>query len=111
MTTPAYYLIPLNSTPQQFQITLAGVDYTLTVKWNDIGQSWILDIADVDEVPIAACIPLITGADLLSGLAYLGIGGQLFVYTNQGLFPNEVPNLDNLGVDSNLYFFTSNPNE
>lgn len=108
---PAYYIIPLNSQPQVFDITLAGVDYVMTVKWNDMGQSWIMDIADVNGVPIVGCIPLITGADLLVGLAYLGIGGQLFILTSQGKYPDEVPGLDDLGVNSNIYFYTSNPNE
>lgn len=106
-----YYLIPLTNIPQQFQITLAGVDYILTVKWNDIGLCWFLDIANADEVPIATSIPLITGDDLLDGLAYLGIGGQLFVFTNVGKYPDAVPTLENLGVETNLYFFTGNPNE
>ena len=111
MSTPLAYLIPLTNQPQQFEITLAGVDYLMTVKWNDIGQSWILDIADVNNDPIVGCLPLITGADLLDGLDYLGIGGQLFVCNAQGLYPDDVPTLDNLGVDINLYFSTSNPNE
>lgn len=111
MTTPAYYLIPLTNTPQQIQITLAGIDYTITAKWNDIGQSWILDIGDVNGDPIVSCVPLVTGTDLLTGLEYLGIGGQLFVYTNRGRYPDAVPTLDNLGDNINLYFFTSSTDE
>lgn len=107
MAEQAYFLIPLTSTPQEFEITLAGVDYTLTVKWNDVGQSWALDIADVDGNPIVAFIPLVTGTDLLVGLEYLGIGGSLFVFTNAGKYPDAVPTLDNLGNDINLYFYTS----
>lgn len=106
-----YYQIPLTNIPQNFQITLAGVVYGMTVKWNDIGQTWILDIADSNDVPIASCLPLITGADLLEGLAYLGIGGSLFVFTNAGAIPSEIPTLYNLGTDTGLYFFTDNPNE
>lgn len=106
-----YYQIPLTNIPQNFQITLAGVVYSMTVKWNDIGQTWILDIADSDDVPIAYCLPLITGADLLEGLAYLGIGGGLFVFTNAGAIPAKIPTLYNLGTDTGLYFFTDNPNE
>jgi hypothetical protein len=100
------FLIPLANTPQSFQITLAGVTYTMTVKWNaqpDAG--WVMDLADSNNNSLAAGIPLITGLDCLSGLEYLGIEGSLFVMTNGD--PFAVPTLDNLGTDSNLYFQTS----
>lgn len=98
--------IPVTNSPQTFQISLAGKDYSLTCKFNSaVEAGWIIALADTNTgVPIADNIPLITGADLLVGLEYLGIGGQLFVYTDgDGL---AVPTLDNLGVESNLYFQT-----
>lgn len=98
------FVIPLVNLPQQFTIDLAGVTYTLVSKWNDIGQTWILDILDSAQNPITCGMPFITGADLLEGLQYLGIDGSLIVYTNG--MPSAVPTLDNLGVDSNLYFQT-----
>lgn len=108
---PQYYLIPFSNIPQQVQITLAGVDYVLTVKWNDIGQSWILDIQDVNENDLVKGLPLVTGTDLLDGLQYLGIGGALWVLDNSGNIPALVPDLNTLGNSENLYFYTSNPNE
>lgn len=102
MATPSNYLIPLVNLPQQFTIDLAGITYTLVSKWNDVAQSWFLDILDSVQNPIACGIPLITGADLLVGLEYLGIDGSLIVYTNGD--PTAVPTLNNLGVDCNLYF-------
>lgn len=100
------YLIPLVNEPQEFDIALAGVEYTLTCKWNDQPDSgWLLDIADSSGVPIVTNIPLITGLDLLEGLDYLGLQGSLFIYTDTDAF--SVPTLDNLGGDSNLYFQTS----
>jgi hypothetical protein len=105
------YLIPLDNFAETFEITLAGVDYTLTTRWNDaVDAGWILDIADSNQNPIAVGIPLITGADCLDGLTYLGIGGSLLVLTT-GASPLDVPTFANLGIDSNLYFQTSNPNE
>jgi hypothetical protein len=105
MPTLSNYLIPLVNIPQTFSVNLAGINYTMTVKWCDIGQSWILDLADASQNVLAAGLPFITGADLLDGLAYLGVQGSLFSYTN-GL-PFAVPTLDNLGSDANLYFQTS----
>lgn len=105
MSTLSNYTVPLVNLPQVFTIDLAGVTYTLTSKWNDQAQSWYLDIADSAQNPIACGIPFITGADLLSGLAYLGINGSFIVYTDGD--NSAVPTQDNLGVDSNLYFQTA----
>lgn len=97
------FLIPLVNTPQTFQISLGIVPYTLTCKWNNSTQSgWVLDIADQSQNPIVCGLPLITGADVLDGLEYLGISGELWVATTGN--PTAVPTLDNLGIDSNLYF-------
>ena len=105
------YLIPLANTPQVFEIELAGVNYNLTCKYNTQPDSgWVLDIADDSNNPICANIPLVTGTDLLYGLEYLGIGGSLYVVTS-GASPNDIPTLDNLVTDCNLYFQTSNTNE
>lgn len=101
-----WFLIPLISTPQSFQIGLAGVNYIMTVKWNDsLDAGWEFDLilSDTAEFLIAGA-PLITGCDCLSGLEYLGIGGQLFVNTNGD--PSAVPTFTNLGTESNLYFAT-----
>jgi hypothetical protein len=99
------YLIPVVNIPQTFTIDLGGTTYTLTVKWNDIAQSWFADIADESQNPLACGIPLICGADLLQQLAYLGIPGSVYVYTNGQAYA--VPTLDNLGTECNLYFQTT----
>lgn len=103
------YQIPLTNISQQFEIVLGGTDYFLTVKWNDQPDAgWILDIADTNNNPIVCGLPLITGGNILEGLNYLGFGGGLFVLTN-GAMPDDVPTVDNLGTDSNLYFQTGSP--
>jgi len=103
-------LIPLVNEPQTFEIALAGVNYLLTCKYNPSADAgWVLDIADANtNDPIAANIPLITGADCLAGLGYLGIDGQFWVSTDGN--PDAVPTYDNLGVNSNLYFLTDATN-
>lgn len=104
MTT---FLIPLSNVPQIFDIALAGVNYTMTSRWNDADEAgWIIDLVNADTgLPVASNIPLITGADCLSGLEYLGIEGEFIVLTDGDAFA--VPTLDNLGVESNLYFLTN----
>ena len=104
MSTTTNYEVPLTNEPQTFEIALGGKDYQITNKWNDSDDSgWVLDIADSEGNPIACNIPLITGGDCLAGLEYLELGGSLIVNTN-GSNPYNVPTLDNLGVDSILYF-------
>lgn len=99
-------VIPLQNIPQTFEITLAGIDYIMTCKWDDAAEAgWLIDLVDgITNNSIVAGIPLVTGTDILSGLEYLGINGQLFVYTDGD--QNAVPTLDNLGVECNLYFVT-----
>jgi hypothetical protein len=101
MATP--FLIPLQPTNQVFTITLGGVQYQFTVKWNDANQAWTLDIADATGAnPIVSGIPIVTGADLLAPYGYLNFGGQLIAQTTNDT--NAVPTLANLGSAGNLYF-------
>jgi hypothetical protein len=99
-----WFLIPLLSIPQTFQIQLAGINYQLTVKWNAADEAgWQFDLSDADtNTPILAGQPFITGTSCLAGLEYLGIGGDFWIYTNGDA--DAVPTFTNLGVDSNLYF-------
>ncbi len=99
------FLVPLNGIPQNFSINLAGTSYTLTVKYNAIIETWIMDIADANQNVLVAGLPFVTGTTLLNGLEYLGIDGDFVVYTDGN--PTAIPTLDNLGVKSNLYFGTT----
>ena len=78
----------------------------MTCRWNSaVEGGWVLDFTDADSgEPIVANIPLVTGVNLLDGLEYLGFNGELYVYTDGD--QNAVPTLENLGVESNLYFQT-----
>lgn len=108
-TLPGFstFLLPLANVPQTFDITINGVDYTMTCKFNSAPDAgWAFDLQDANTgAPIAANIPLITGCDCLAGLEYLGIGGQFIVYTDGD--DTAIPTLDNLGIQSNLYFLTT----
>lgn len=95
------FLIPLANTPQTFNIPLAGVQYTITSKWNEF-CGWVLDIYDgLSGVSLVMNMPLVVGADLFDQYAYLGLPGQAIVYTDGDQYAE--PTLDNLGTMSNLY--------
>lgn len=98
------FLVPLSNSPQDFLITLAGRELRLINKWNNSDEGgWVLDIFDGEtNEPIVANIPMVTGCDLLEQYEYLGLNGRLIVFTDGDELA--VPTLDNLGVESNLYF-------
>ncbi len=100
------FVLPLVNIPQTFTINLAGIDYDMTCRWNDAADAgWVLDFVNTNtSVPVVSNIPLITGADCLAGLEYLGFNGKLIVYTDGD--QNAVPTLTNLGVEVNVYFGT-----
>lgn len=103
MTT---FVLPLLNIPQQFEISLGGKDYLMTCRWNNADEGgWAVDFVDViTNLAIVSNIPLITGADCLAGLEYLGFNGELIVYTDGAEL--QPPTFENLGVESNLYYQT-----
>lgn len=100
------FKVPVVNIPQTFEIALGGVSYILTCKWNPANEGgWILDFADAQtNEPIVTNVPLITGANILENLDYLGFTGALYIFTDGNDLA--VPTLENLGVESNLYFQT-----
>lgn len=97
------YEVPLVAgTPQKVKVPLAGVTYTLTVKWCVPANCWVVDIADATGTPILSGIPLITGADLLAQYGYLNFGGQIQCQTDHDLLAP--PTFDNLGITGHAFF-------
>lgn len=100
MSTP--YEIPLQAAPQSLQIALAGITYTLQVRYDYTFGAWILDIEDATGSPLLMGIPLVTGCDLLEQYAYMEFGGALYVQTDGDV--DALPTPSNLGSNSHLYF-------
>ena len=99
MSTP--FLIPLQPINQRFIISLAGVQYQFTVRWNNMNQAWTLDIADSSGNAIISGIAIVTGGDLLEPYGYLNFGFQLIAQTTNDT--DAVPTFTNLGSTANLY--------
>lgn len=100
------YRIPLVAKAQQINIFLAGNEYTIVCKWNEqIG--WVLDITDTATQSIlVACLPVVTGCNLLQQYTHLDIGGQLIAATVGG--DDTPPTYENLGSESGLFFTVFN---
>lgn len=99
------YKVPLTAKAQVFNIDLAGTTYKITLFWNVTSATWVINLATTTDTPILSAVPLVTGIDLLGQYAYLGIGGKLVVQTDYSV--DQVPTIDNLGIDSHLYFVTA----
>lgn len=98
------YEIPTSPNPQTFSITLNGILYRVTLRWNSIAQLWFIDFADAAGSAILAGVPVVTGADLLAQYAYLNFGGKLFALTDNA--PDLPPTFTNLGRIGHLYWVT-----
>jgi len=96
--------IPLRPEPQSLQIQLGGIDYLLTLRWNEPEQSWSLDIATALGVALISGIAVVTGQDLVGQYGYLGFTGSLIAQTDND--PDAVPTFTNLGQLGHLYFVT-----
>jgi hypothetical protein len=99
--TPAF-LIPLQPTPQQFSITLNGVDYNVRTFWCKPANCWVMNIADANNNPLIFGLPLITGENLLGQFQDI-IPGELIVASNIGP-PDAVPTFDNLGTVGQVFW-------
>jgi hypothetical protein len=97
------FKIPLLNEPQKFAIDLNGKPFIMTSRYNPEMPNWNLSMQDGEtEEFIFTGLPLVTGLDLLSQFAHLGIEGSFIVFTDGDdlAIPTEL----NLGVESNLYY-------
>lgn len=99
------FLVPNSPQNEKFQIILSGLQYVLNFRWNKFSAAWILDVDDANENPLVAGVPVITGADLLAQLEYLGIGGQLIAQSDG--ITDAVPSATSFGVTGHLYYRVS----
>lgn len=102
MSTP--FKIPLGAGAQSFVVPLAGVSYRMLLRWcaSNATPAWVLDISTEAGAPLVRGLPLVTGCDLLSQHAHLGIGGGLYVVSD-----TDPPTFDSLGTTTKLYFLPS----
>lgn len=99
------FMIPLENIPQRFAIELGGMPLIVESRWNGEMPAWELSLFDAaTSAPLIASLPLVSGVDLLSQHAHLGLAGQLRVVTDgDQLLP---PTLGNLGIEAHLYYIT-----
>jgi hypothetical protein len=95
--------IPFTNRAVRLEVALGDIYYVLKTYWNIPMECWILDIYDAQETPLARGIAIVTGADLLGQLQYLGFAGMLLVWSSEGPW-YVVPGLNELGVNGNVYY-------
>lgn len=99
------YEIPTSADQQTFIINLNGLDYNLVLYWNNINQTWMLNIGDTKNNKILSGIPIVANVDLLKPYSYLNFGGQLIAQTDRS--PDSPPTFSNLGTNGHIYFVTA----
>lgn len=102
MTAQAIPLKP--ATSQRLVIALGTRTYRLTLKWNRFAAAWVLDVADSLGQPLALGLAVVTGADLLGQLEYIGVAGGLAAASDDDV--DAVPTFANLGAQGHVYFLS-----
>lgn len=87
----------------QFDIILDGKKYFFSFNYNIRVDSWFMDIADSNEVPIVQGLLLFLGLDLLDQYSDERLPqGNLFIVNNKEDFVEATE--ENFGVDVKLYY-------
>lgn len=101
------HLIPLSTQPnQKFQTAIAvngkTLRLTLTIRYNEMANYWVMTIADQSGNLIIDNVPLITGvwpaSNILDAYQYLQIGSA-YVINASNADINDYPNASDLGTD------------
>lgn len=101
-------VVPLNSNPNQtflanLTVNGAALKLNLSISFNEIAQYWTMAIADINNNPILASIPLLTGtypsANLLGQYQYKQIGSSYLLNVSNGGTNLDYPNGQDLGTD------------
>lgn len=95
--------IPLNPYPENFNITLDDVQFTLTTSWCSAAKTWMLAISKTSGVVISG-VPLIPGVNLLAQYPDLGFKGELVAQVDHN--QSAVPSYTGLGTTGHLYYIT-----
>jgi hypothetical protein len=97
------FTVPLASAqPQIFSVVLGGIRYTITLRWNDVMNVWILDIGDKSGKSLANGIAVVSGVDLVNQLNYLGFSGALIAQSSTDA--NDDPTYKGLGATDRLFY-------
>jgi len=86
-----------------FQITLEGTVFTLRFRFNTRLDRWVMDVNDVDDLPIITGVPLLYGLPLLDRYKLSNLPlGQFVIIDETGEERN--PPRDSFGEDFKLLY-------
>lgn len=71
--------IPLRPQAEQFQIEIAGSEWTLRTHWNGALVGWTVDIGRSETEWLVVNLALVAGHDLLEPYEHIGFGFGLWL--------------------------------
>lgn len=88
----------------EFTCTIEGDQYQFHVQWNLLEQAWYFDLFEYDDTPIATGIKIVLGTYLMRTYNHPLLLAGVFAAKSNTI--QEDPNFDQLGVSTNVYYFT-----
>ena len=104
MVTQDFPLLPASA--QEMQITLGSREYTVRFYFIDTSEGgWMMDLYDLEQLPLARGLPLVAGENVLQQHAYLGVEGEIRVQVDEDVLAE--PSFSNFGTTGRVVFVTS----
>lgn len=101
----ATYEFPLSPMAQKMTITLGDAEYQIRFAWCASPEGgWFIDLATSTGAPLVTGLPLTAGESVLQQFDYLGVGGGIYVATDNSDLVE--PTYENLGTNGKVYFVT-----
>lgn len=99
------FQVPLQSNLPwyQFQITLSGNLYTLTMRFNTRTNRWILDIGDSANNPLVVGLPILIQQNVNGQYVVTGLPNGFF-YSLDNSGKGQQPTLNSFQIDHTLYY-------
>lgn len=100
-----FFTVPVkNNLPwYKFKITLSGVIFTLSFRYNSRTTRWLMDILDSSENPVLMGLPLLINRNVTSQYPTFAIPEGVFFATDD-TGKNQEAGLFSFGTDHSLWY-------
>lgn len=95
------YEVPLRPRAEEFQIEIAGEEWTFRTHWNAALSGWTLDLGRSSTEWLVTNLALVAGHDLLAPFEHLSFGFGLWLMVDGDMEAEATE--ENLGTEAKLY--------